>query len=677
MTSEMSPPAKSPIAGSHWPILWLLSLGVGLALLAGVAHMTMREHLRDDAEATAVHYAEMLSAAVADLPVLLQDDGVPSVVAMEQLLRLRNVGDVFRFKLFDGKGRQLIVSDALDRPGLGSEGPGVGNQPGSGNSVVREVVQSGQNHVALWDGERKPDRPAVYSEAYVPLMRDGKVLGVAEVYVDQSRHRAHVYESFAKIAAIVAVVMASLGSLGAVQWRLRLRAQRKTEERVHYLARHDVLSGALNRASFHDELQQAVARQREESRPGQAFAVLCLDLDRFKEVNDSLGHAAGDEVLRGATQRLEQLVRHGDSLARLGGDEFAILQTHVSDAGDVTQFAQRVVARLAEPYHVSGQTVYCGASVGAAIFGVDAKAVEELLHKADLALYRAKANGRGTFSFYDADLDHQLSDRRSLSHDLREAVANERLSVDYQPQFAADGSTLVGYEALLRWRHPTRGPISPAEFVPLAEDSGLIEPLGEWVLRRACLDAMGWADDVSVSVNLSAAQFRHGDLQAVVALALGDSGLPPQRLELEITESLLMSDTDQVLRTLHALRGMGVRIAMDDFGTGYSSLAYLWQFPFDKVKIDRAFTKNLTDDAKVNLIVRSIVSLAHALEIRVNAEGVETAAQMRALQDHGCDEFQGFLLGRPAPLTALVPRLAAPAATASQAESPLAAAAAG
>lgn len=651
MNIKSPPHLKSLMEGSHWPFLWLAGLVAGVFLMAGVAHVTMRDHLRDDAESTAIQYAQMFSTAVSDLPELMRD-GVPTPMALEQMKRVRASGNVFRFKMFDAQGRLLVLSDDLDRPDLGSHGPGLGAHHGDGRDIVRNVVLGGANHVALWDGAKKPGRPDVYSEAYVPLVQDGKTIGVVEVYVDQTEHRAHMYESFAKIAAIVAAVLGGLGALGAVQWHLRIRAQRKTEERVRYLARHDVLSGALNRASFNEELQEAIAQQREEGRPGQGFAVLCLDLDRFKEVNDSLGHSAGDEVLRGVTNRLEQLVRHGDALARLGGDEFAILQAHVSGPDDVTQFAQRVLTRLSEPYHVAGHTVHCGASVGAAIFGVDADAVDDLLHKADLALYRAKANGRGTFSFYDADLDRQLSDRRTLTQDLRAAVATESLTVDYQPQFAADGNTLVGYEALVRWRHPTRGPISPAEFIPLAEDSGLIEPLGAWVLRRACLDATSWAPEVSVSVNLSAAQFRHGDLLTVVGRALAVSGLPPQRLELEITESLLMSNTDQVLQTLHALRGTGVRIAMDDFGTGYSSLAYLWQFPFDKVKIDRAFTKNLTDDTKVNLIVRSIVSLAHALNIRVNAEGVETAAQMRALQDHGCDEFQGFLLGRPAPLSA-------------------------
>jgi predicted signal transduction protein with EAL and GGDEF domain len=337
-------------------------------------------------------------------------------------------------------------------------------------------------------------------------------------------------------------------------------------------------------------------------------------------------------------------------VARLGGDEFALLQTGVDGPEAVTRLAERVVESLGLPYELAGQTVMCGCSVGAAIYGSDADNEEDLMHKADLALYRAKASGRSTFSFYDASLDERLEVRRHLTRDLREAIGTEQLSLHYQALYGSDGQTLTGYEALLRWNHPLRGNVPPAEFIPLAEDTGLIGPLGRWVLRSACAEAASWPAHLSVAVNLSAAQFRHDDLVEVIGRALDAAGLPARRLEIEITESLLMSNTEQVLGTLRALSAMGVSIAMDDFGTGYSSLAYLWRFPFDKLKIDRAFTQHLGTDDKVNLIVKSIISLAHSLEIRVNAEGVETQPQLRALLDQGCDEFQGFLLGRPQPV---------------------------
>jgi diguanylate cyclase (GGDEF)-like protein len=503
----------------------------------------------------------------------------------------------------------------------------------------------------LKEGSAVDHRPAAYGEVHVPLLHDGVVIGVLKVYVDQTdqKHRAGV--AFAIVALSVAGVLGSFVAIGTAHWMRQMRAQRRAEERVRYLAEHDLLSGALNRSSLNDELQRAAWRA-EAGGPG--FAVLCVDLDRFKEVNDALGHAAGDEVLRQVAQRLRSLLRHGDAVARLGGDEFAILQTGVSGPDDVSTLAQRVVETLRAPYEFQGQPVLCGGSAGAAVFGVDSKQVDDLLHKADLALYRAKADGRGGFSFYEAQLDQRLHERRELVRDLAQALEAGQMALHYQPLYAADGSTLIGYEALARWTHPTRGSIPPGEFIPVAEETGLIEALGRWVLRSACAEAATWPEPLVVAVNLSAAQFRNDTLMRTVIDALADAGLAPERLEVEITESLLMVDTDRVVRALHSLSALGVRIAMDDFGTGYSSLAYLWRFPFDKLKIDRAFTKGLAEDPKVNLIVRSIVSLAHSLQIRVNAEGVETDGQMRALQKHGCDELQGFLLGRPKPSAMLV-----------------------
>ena len=491
------------------------------------------------------------------------------------------------------------------------------------------------------------------------MTRDGRVIGVIEVYVDQTQAEAGILAEYGRVALTVAALMLALAAVAGWRGVRHLREQQHVEERVHYLAQHDILSGALNRASFGEALERAVRRHGQD---GGAFAVLCIDLDRFKEVNDAFGHAAGDDVLRHVTQRLRGLVRHGDQIARLGGDEFAVLQDGVSGPADVARLAQRIVEVLAEPHDIHGRKLQCAASVGAAVYGTDAGTVPELLHKADLALYRAKSEGRGGFSFYDAALDRQLQSQRDLVRDLRQAIADEALTLHYQPQYDTDGQSLVGYEALLRWMHPTRGNVPPGDFIGVAESSGLIEPLGCWVLRRACREAAGWPQTLAVSVNLSAAQFRSDDLLTTVAAALDESGLPAERLELEITESLLMSNTERVLRTLHALSAMGVRIAMDDFGTGYSSLAYLWRFPFDKVKIDRSFTQGLGTDPKVGLIVRSIVSLAHSMEIRVNAEGVETSAQLGALQRYGCDELQGFLLGRPAPAETLSHRGAVAAA---------------
>jgi EAL domain-containing protein (putative c-di-GMP-specific phosphodiesterase class I) len=321
----------------------------------------------------------------------------------------------------------------------------------------------------------------------------------------------------------------------------------------------------------------------------------------------------------------------------------------------VQKLGQRIVDALAQPYSLGSQQVVCGSSVGAARFGVDALTVEELLNKADVAMYSAKAGGRSRFSPYDHELSRQVEERRELARELRDALANGSLDMHYQAVHAADAKTLLGYEALMRWNHPSRGMVPPSTFIPLAEKTGQIEALGQWALERACADAARWPAPLTVSVNLSVAQFRgEQDLVDVVTRALDESGLEASRLVLEITESLLMSDTEAVVDTLLCLSSLGAGIAMDDFGTGYSSLAYLWKFPFDKVKIDRAFTQGLGEDEKVALIVSSIISLSHSLGIRVNAEGVETPKQAQMLRNMGCDELQGFLLGRPLPVSRLV-----------------------
>ena len=604
--------------------------------------------LQQGAEQSALRWAQFASRTVPDLDVAFAGGGI-TAPAREQLLRLRQSEDIFRFKLFNAAGMLVLASDDLDHPAVPAAhgvGAPIGQDPASiVNPRLRDQVLAGKAYVGLVWGKH-PDSPSVYSEAYVPVLRAGKPVGVVEVYVDQTERAAAIERGFLRVAGAVALLLLVLLALASYQFWVRLRQQRQAESRVRYMAHHDVLSGALNRASFNEVLEQAAWRRSE---GGLAFSLLCIDLDHFKEVNDSFGHAAGDEVLRVATQRLKVCVREGDQVARLGGDEFAIVLLGVASIEAVTPLAQRIVHALAQPYDVAEQRVLCGGSVGVAIHGLDASDPDELLGKADLALYRAKANGRGGFSFYDVAMDQQMQARRALTRDLRDAIGADQMSLHYQPLYGSDARTLTGYEALLRWQHPTRGAIAPVEFIALAEETGEIDAIGLWVLRRACAEAAKWPAPLTVAVNLSALQFASNNLLDLVQAALADSGLAPTRLELEITESLLMNNTEQVMGVLRSLSGLGVSIAMDDFGTGYSSLAYLWRFPFNKVKIDRAFTHNLGHDAKVGVIVHSIISLAHSLDIRVNAEGVETPSQMAALQERGCDELQGFLLGRPVP----------------------------
>jgi len=640
--------------------LWALGL---CALVAGVAAGLSRSADRlitQHAEHTALAYARHIAEHVLGLKPLLLT-GQADATTLQQLRSLRRLGDVFRFKLFDRSGALLLVSDELDGPGplqLPPRRDAVLGQHHSAHATVRDIVLGGSPFVELLSGAGQSGRPAHYTEAYVPVRVDGALVGVVEVYVDSTEQVWRTRAAFGEVTLTVLAALALVAAALALQGWQRRREAQLAESRVRYLAEHDVLSGALNRASFQQTLEQA-ARRHQQGGPG--FAVLCVDLDRFKEVNDAHGHAGGDAVLRETTQRLQRLVRHGDVLARLGGDEFAVLQTEVKDIEAVRSMGERVVDALSRPYEFAGRRLLCGASVGAARFGVDAHGVEDLLHKADVAMYRAKSHGRGRFSFYDPELDRALEERRALAQDLRVALAEGHLALHYQPLHEADAgqgaavaragdptTQLLGYEALMRWQHPTRGAVSPSVFIPLAEETGLIEALGCWALERACHDAASWPAPLSVSVNLSAAQFRgERDLVEVVQQALAQSRLPAQRLSLEITESLLMGNTEAVVHTLTKLSALGVSIVMDDFGTGYSSLAYLWRFPFDKVKIDRAFTRDLGRDRKVALIVRSIVSLAHSLGIRVNAEGVETLPQAELLRTMGCDELQGYLLGRP------------------------------
>jgi len=629
-------------------LVWIAAFILTLAVMGWITRQESDRQLEQDAGQSAMRWSQLFTQTVSDLDTVFTT-GRLTPAARDHLLRLRKVNDVFDFRLFDPSGRLLLMAEDLEKPELpvyDSIKNGIGDQALDGSKAsIRKQVLGGTSYIAL---QREPwsGGPTVYGEVYLPVLSEGKPLGVVEVHVDQTQRAANAAQGLTRIAAIVTMLLVVIGSVATYQYVVRLRKQRKAEDKVRYLAHHDALSGAMNRASFHEALRRTAGRK---SQKGTAFSLLRIDLDRFKEVNEAVGHTLGDEVLRLTTQRLKSCLREDDKVARLGGDEFAILLIGEASQNTVSPFAKRIADALAAPIDLSGHKVRCGGSIGIAIYGPDGTDPDYLMSKADQALYRAKAAGRGTFAFYDDTLDRQMQSKRELTRDLRQAIGSDQLIVFYQPQYGNDGDLLVGYEALVRWKHPTRGMVSPGEFIPLAEETGLIDEIGLWVLQKACKDASKWPSTLSVAVNLSANQFAGGRLVKQVARALQDSNLPPQRLGLEITESLLMTNSDQIMETLRQLAALGVSIAMDDFGTGYSSLAYLWRFPFDKIKIDQVFTKNLVKDPKVAVIVRSIITLAHSLDMRVNAEGVETRSQMLALQELGCNEFQGFLLGRPGP----------------------------
>ena len=389
------------------------------------------------------------------------------------------------------------------------------------------------------------------------------------------------------------------------------------------------------------------------------FAVLSIDLDRFKEVNDVFGHATGDTLLCEAGRRLREAAG-GAFLARFGGDEFALI---VADGAQPSEaVAERLLQAMSTDIAAGDQSVHVGLSIGVAVYPSDGADATALMANADAALYRAKAAGRGTIRFFEAHMDERLRERRALQHELHAAIDNEELTLYYQPQARIGGET-IGFEALVRWNHPVRGVVPPGTFIPLAEESNLIDDMGVWILREACREAASWPTPLTVAVNLSPIQFRHGDLPSLVHAILLETGLAPQRLELEITEGVLINDFTRAVSILRRLKALGVSIAMDDFGTGYSSLSYLQSFPFDKIKIDRTFISNLTENHYSATIVRAVIGLGRGLHLPVLAEGVETAAQLEFLARESCDEVQGYHIGRPAPIeqyAAMVGRKAPP-----------------
>ena len=411
----------------------------------------------------------------------------------------------------------------------------------------------------------------------------------------------------------------------------------------------DALTGLADRSALRERIAMLLAAQR---RGGPAFAVICLDLDRFKAVNDTLGHPVGDALLRKVGERLRNAAREEDLVVRLGGDEFAVVQTAAAQPEAAEALAARLVDLVGRTYVIDGHMLNVGASVGVAVAPADGQDADALLKNADLALYRAKADGRGVFRFFEPAMNASMQTRRALEIDLRRALALKEFELAYQPQVNAADGELVGFEALLRWRHPERGFVSPADFIPLAEEIGLINPIGEWVLRTACAEAAGWPEPISLAVNLSPVQFRGGRIVEVVASALARSGLAATRLELEITEGALLDDTEGVLKALNALRALGIRISMDDFGTGYSSLSYLQKFPFTKIKIDQSFVRRMEERADCGAIVRAVVALGASLGMKTTAEGVETEAQRERIRAEGCTEIQGYLTGRPMPASA-------------------------
>ena len=534
--------------------------------------------------------------------------------------------------MFDAEGRILLYnqrySEMMGRSGLSLKG-----------RSLLEVVRD-QKAINLWDGD--PDQ------------------FFAEVMA-AARAGASVTKIVARQGRSIRVVDQPMKGGGWIATFEDITEWQQAQEQIFHMARHDALTNLPNRTLFREQLEQALRLVKRSDQ----LAVLCLDLDHFKDINDSLGHPVGDALLKEVARRLGECIGENDTVARLGGDEFAIVQfCNDCDATAVAALASHVVESIAAPYDIGDHQLVIGVSVGISLAPEDGKNPDELLKNADLALYRAKADGRGTYRFFEAGMDARAQARRLLELDLRLALRRDEFEVHYQPIRVVATDEVVVFEALVRWNHSQRGMIAPANFIPLTEETGLIVQLGDWVLRRACMDAAGWSRKVGVAVNLSPVQFKNQNLVSSVTAALHLSGLPAHRLELEITESVLLQNSEGTLAILHEFRAMGVKISLDDFGTGYSSLSYLRSFPFDKIKIDRSFVSELATRNDSMAIIRAVTGLGKSLGIATTAEGVETSAQLELLRQEGCTQAQGYLFSKPRPAADVESMLAGPRATA-------------
>ena len=527
---------------------------------------------------------------------------------------------------------------AVNLEGLAIAAP---DPPNSPDPPERRQILSGTGDLLLDVTPALPlEWPIVSRRA--PVVQNGNRLG--SVVLFRSLHQ--------QIVGTLGVALVSFATGFLLLTVLRvvpLRLMRQALDRASYLAAHDQLTGLPNRTVFLDRLEQALSLWQ---RGGETIALLYLDLDRFKEVNDTMGHAAGDALLQEVTVRLRRCLRESDTLARLGGDEFAVIQIGVREPLAAEALATRLIRTVHDPIILDGQPVFVGLSIGIALSEPDSVGTE-LARQADLALYRAKETGRGRCCFFAPEMNARLQHRRAMESDLRAALAAEEFVLYYQPQVDVASFRVIGTEALIRWERPGHGLVPPNQFIPIAEDTGLIVPMGAWLLRTACKEASDWPTPIRIAVNVSPVQFRYAGFLETVRDALAVTGLHPNRLELEVTEGVLLNDTEETLAILSELRSLGVRLAMDDFGTGYASLGYLQKFRFDKIKIDRTFINTLGVDPNAAAIVRAVVGLSDALGMSTNAEGVENERQIALLRAHGCQEAQGFLFWPPLPADSL------------------------
>lgn len=610
------------------PILILFGANMILSAI-NVTHWMAKDNFRTFSENSAIDLVEQLRPKIIHAVSELPADATPA-----------QIKPVFDTIILSGS---LVAYELFDRLG----NPTLFSSTSPSRTAVPFSVDSGQQLIQLTDGRARfndSGSTSKYSHADFTLPGANPVSGRMRIFIDQTNALALFYTTHRNMTIISALFLAAaLALLTFIVWS-RIKEQWQADDEIRHLAHHDGLTDLPKREVFHDNLSYAIGR----ADPGSGVvALLCLDIDNFKQINDTMGHATGDELLRLFAARLRDNIRKSDLVCRMGGDEFAIALCGLKSAQRVMPFANRLCETLSKPYFIDGREYASSVSIGVALAPKDSTDTTTLFRCADLALYRSKAEGRNTVRFFETDMDVAYQRRRLLEQELKTAIDDNQFVLYYQPQYDLTTNRLTGHEALVRWLHPTRGLVAPDEFIPIAEESGLIIPLSHWIFERACSDAVNWDHGLRLAINLSPLQFMAGSVVDLVTDTVEKTGFPPNRLELEITESLLITSTERVIDELGKLKQIGVQIVMDDFGTGYSSLSYLARFPFDKIKIDRSFVGDLTKKPMVDVIVRTIIGLGHDLDITIAAEGIETRQQEAILRSWGCDHGQGFLYGRP------------------------------
>jgi diguanylate cyclase (GGDEF)-like protein len=608
--------------------------------------LTADHLLYENATSAAQNWARYLAESVTDLEQIAAGEQ-PSTASMVFFQSARRSGQVFRYEIFNRHGYSQLISDQQKVAPVDLS---------EFNADAARTIRSGQPVVDAREGDAV-ELPAYFARAYVPVLIGQRPIAVVAAYVNQTKPRDEIYRTFLLAAASLCLLTSVSFAIPAIAWYRRTKEKHQADRRIRYLAHHDALTELENRASLIEKLERALAAPL---RAGASLAVYFIDIDRFKQVNDTLGHDGGDSLLKTVAQRLQAMTSSGDIIARLGGDEFVVVQSGIGGGKVAEDFGRQLLAAIAAPMKIRGQDITASITVGVALAPSDGTTPDRLLKCADLALYNGKKAGRNCVRLFLPDMDDALRSGHLLEKIIRDAVATETFVLHYQPVFEMKGRRLIGYEALVRLPAPDGTLIPPAHFIAVAEEIRLIDRIGAWVLSEACRTAMSWPKELTIAVNLSAVQFESGNVSDVVSAALQESGLDARRLELEITESLLLGDNVQTLTELKKLKALGVSIVMDDFGTGYSSLSYLWQFPFDKIKIDRSFMQGFDGSGRdVETVVRTIIALGRELHMRVTVEGVETARQVAFLADADADQVQGFFFGRPAPASEIALQLLA------------------